>query len=591
MNRDRDRNQFTVDNNTIRKYLQKRRRDRSIPPLQEWNTSNVTNMSGLFANVRNSFNDDEDDISEWDVSNVTDMSYMFSECKRFNGDLSAWNTSKVTNMSYMFYNCASFDSDLSEWDIQNVKDMSYMFYGCEELSYVGKIKHFWQIPSDAITDEMYEGTPDTTYFPYEDDEDVDEEVDPRLAKVGDEDDAEAYQQYKQELLRTIHTPSRSHFEFIPTYETAEPSSSSSSNPAILFIANHGAFEINNQLQYIAFDCPVQQLIRFNHAPRGTCAWSNIPKRYNNYMYIKHALERNDAHLLEQLKHFGQSVYETCSMKKDYHAEQEVPVQKYGRNMCHNLEKSNQVVVNQLGDTILNKIFTADMEFPHIAGIMIVKPVSFLLPRLFDSVVSDDFMWQSLVNDVERATWPIGKYDMLTKSIHYEKDTDLLACPYFQLYMKLLDASVSRKLHEKSEIVTASNTCIDVINNIMTNTVLKATNKPIVKTATTYDLCSYFQNVGKLVLLDFSCSVFEINESELRSMSKTRKYELVNRNLIQSYDRGLFAYQHKSYDNNFPLGGKKKKTRRKNSRKGMKPRKRKTIKCSMHWQHRTKCARK
>ena len=101
-------------------------------------TSEITDMSGLFANyatIRNI------KIDEWDVSNVTNMSHMFILCEKFNCDLSRWNTSNVTNMKYMFYSCENFDSDLRGWDVSNV--ITYIkFADLCSSSFVKKIPDF-----------------------------------------------------------------------------------------------------------------------------------------------------------------------------------------------------------------------------------------------------------------------------------------------------------------------------------------------------------------------------------------------------------------------------------------------------------------
>ena len=47
--------------------------------------------------------------------------------------LENWNVSNVDNMSNMFYNCKKFDCDLSSWDVSNVNNMDFMFYGCDNL--------------------------------------------------------------------------------------------------------------------------------------------------------------------------------------------------------------------------------------------------------------------------------------------------------------------------------------------------------------------------------------------------------------------------------------------------------------------------
>ena len=44
------------------------------------------------------------DISKWDTSNVKDMSYMFAGFENI-PDISKWNTSNVKNMSHMFAGC------------------------------------------------------------------------------------------------------------------------------------------------------------------------------------------------------------------------------------------------------------------------------------------------------------------------------------------------------------------------------------------------------------------------------------------------------------------------------------------------------
>ena len=76
-------------------------------------------------------------IEQWDTSNVTDMSYMFSGCYNLTSlDVSNFNTSKVTNMCQMFSGCCfSLEKiDLYSFDTNNVTDMSYMFEGCYSLT-------------------------------------------------------------------------------------------------------------------------------------------------------------------------------------------------------------------------------------------------------------------------------------------------------------------------------------------------------------------------------------------------------------------------------------------------------------------------
>jgi surface protein len=115
--------------------------------ISDWNTSYVTNMSGLFSS-NETFNED---ISNWDTSNVRFMNDMFSGAKSFNGDISKWNTSKVISMDTMFYRASSFNRDIrtkdildtngiklyTAWDTSSVQYMDYMFW--DATSFYGDI--------------------------------------------------------------------------------------------------------------------------------------------------------------------------------------------------------------------------------------------------------------------------------------------------------------------------------------------------------------------------------------------------------------------------------------------------------------------
>ncbi|MEE2785825.1 MAG: BspA family leucine-rich repeat surface protein, partial [Myxococcota bacterium] len=93
--------------------------------MSTWDTSNVTNMSGLFRDAI-AFNAD---LSGWNTANVVSMGAMFSGATAFNADLSGWNTANVQNMKAMFNGATAFNADLSGWDTSNVTAMGSMFSG------------------------------------------------------------------------------------------------------------------------------------------------------------------------------------------------------------------------------------------------------------------------------------------------------------------------------------------------------------------------------------------------------------------------------------------------------------------------------
>jgi len=85
-------------------------------PINNWNITNVTNMSFMFWYAL-AF---DQDISSLNVSNVTNMESMFDGALGFNANIAGWNTANVTNMKRMFYNAVAFNRNLSAWNVSNV---------------------------------------------------------------------------------------------------------------------------------------------------------------------------------------------------------------------------------------------------------------------------------------------------------------------------------------------------------------------------------------------------------------------------------------------------------------------------------------
>ena len=113
-----------------------------ISGIANWNTSNVTNMCGLFSGAKSL--PDALALRNWDTSNVTDMSFMFSNAiSLMFVDVSNWNTSNVTNMTSMFQVGNSYMGNgqlreingLGDLDVSNVQDMTCMFYGAAQMTY------------------------------------------------------------------------------------------------------------------------------------------------------------------------------------------------------------------------------------------------------------------------------------------------------------------------------------------------------------------------------------------------------------------------------------------------------------------------
>ncbi|WP_329777079.1 BspA family leucine-rich repeat surface protein [Mycoplasma capricolum] len=59
----------------------------------------ITSLSFVFQGNKNEF---IDRIQYWNTSNVTDMSGMFFQAINFNQDISMWNTSNLESLDAMF---------------------------------------------------------------------------------------------------------------------------------------------------------------------------------------------------------------------------------------------------------------------------------------------------------------------------------------------------------------------------------------------------------------------------------------------------------------------------------------------------------
>ena len=92
-------------------------------------SSIITSTARLFEDYDNN----SLDLNDFDTSNVTNMSVMFAECKAKSIDLSSFDTSNVTNMSFMFTRCEAESLDLSSFNTRNVKYMTDMFKLCHSV--------------------------------------------------------------------------------------------------------------------------------------------------------------------------------------------------------------------------------------------------------------------------------------------------------------------------------------------------------------------------------------------------------------------------------------------------------------------------
>ncbi len=124
-----------------------------ISSLSEWDVSNVTNMSAMFAGCWSLTN--LNPLSGWDTSHVTDMSEMFDEMPKLAdlSGISGWDVSNVKDMHNMFSQDMGCEisnlNALQNWDVSNVTNMSRMFFGCNSLTNVSGVNN-WDISNVSV---------------------------------------------------------------------------------------------------------------------------------------------------------------------------------------------------------------------------------------------------------------------------------------------------------------------------------------------------------------------------------------------------------------------------------------------------------
>ena len=100
--------------------------------IENWNTSKVISMNGMFYNCRNltSIN-----LRNFDTSQVLDMDWMFWGCSSLTElNVKNFNTSKLKTMRGMFSYCNSLTNlDISSFNTSQVTEMRTMLNGCTNL--------------------------------------------------------------------------------------------------------------------------------------------------------------------------------------------------------------------------------------------------------------------------------------------------------------------------------------------------------------------------------------------------------------------------------------------------------------------------
>ena len=119
-----------------------------LTSINSWGYYNITSFNGAFcgspANITSMptlpstvtdlnymclyFTGTLSDITGWNTSNVTNMGGMFQTCPSFNQNIGNWDTSKVIDMQHIFWGDSSFNQNLANWNVTSLPQNSYQQY-------------------------------------------------------------------------------------------------------------------------------------------------------------------------------------------------------------------------------------------------------------------------------------------------------------------------------------------------------------------------------------------------------------------------------------------------------------------------------
>ena len=123
--------------------------------LRNFNTVKVTNMSSMFSSCTQltTLN-----IGTFKTDNVTSFADMFLGCKALaDVDLSSFSTSNARSLNGMFKNCRSLKSlYLTGFSNGQVTDMSSMFNGCSALTTI-YVQDTWSTNAVTVSSDMFTG--------------------------------------------------------------------------------------------------------------------------------------------------------------------------------------------------------------------------------------------------------------------------------------------------------------------------------------------------------------------------------------------------------------------------------------------------
>jgi hypothetical protein len=286
------------------------------------------------------------------------------------------------------------------------------------------------------------------------------------------------------------------------------------NIVVIYIANHGNYDVNNEFKYKIIECPVKKLIRLQYAPYNTCAWADNALRLTTYDNLRRELSVNfydsitdESEIIHRLTVIGEKNKTAQEITEDNYAQKGIELgiaDETKINLEENIKKSNAVLTNYFGDELIDKRYNIDHT--DLRGIPILFNVTFRLPDIFFSN-SDLKNYLTSVIQPQR-NYLIGQYNESTQEITYMANTELLSCPFFSMF-----ANITNGIRQEIGF--------SIVDG------LPLTRRPMIDSVTTEIIYKYFQYADMVINLDYSCSRFKYSDKAEEQLQNPDALDKIN----------------------------------------------------------------
>lgn len=255
------------------------------------------------------------------------------------------------------------------------------------------------------------------------------------------------------------------------------------NHIFLFNFCHGTLPVIKDRNGWRFDItrPHSDLERMIKTPRSACAFSDENDYRDIYTFITSNDNSSDGYFHRVLnyiknKHSG----DLSTIPNQYKR------QPHERSIAEFCNLAYRVVYNQPGTPIINKLWGLDDEYS--AGIVIMNDITFTLPYTPKTTYENS-----------QYKYPIGTL-LDDNKIRYTKGTDIMSCPYFIDYMKLI-----------AGLNTIS--AYSIAHQFTTGLETESFKIPMAESCCAEYLYLYLGNIPKISHFDMSCEAFYIEQED------------------------------------------------------------------------------